>query len=496
MFSPLELSVFLCPCVVFRMGKEEKHEDADIVSEDRLQGKQLENVQKSYIKPSTATPSEKEWLELAVLDLIWVHFYTPVLCFYKLTPESSVGVVQQLKDTLADALVLFYPLAGRVFGPRDGRPASIHCNDAGALFFEASVDIEMAVLKTEDFQPQMKLSGLPAAGFGNYPSLPHVEDGLPALIIQVTHFKCGGITVGINWSHAAGDGRAGFHFLKSWSEIARGLEVTLLPDHRRAELLKPSEPLPEMKQDPFISSMYISPGAHLIAGKVKPPPKDGSDKVAILAPKTIEFTKDEIAMLKKKGMEKAEQQLSRADCLSNHILRNVARVRNLQAESPIRLCVLVEGRKQLSLPPGYFGNAISMLCVVFSGDEVLNQPFSTTANVIHKAVATVITRQWYQNMINFITYGIRMGTFRPVLEDERFPGMKNVSISYLNRFPYYELDFGFGIPAYSVRNTMGAREGLFFVLPSPHGKEDLSVMANMDSDHMPGFLSMVRDIPE
>lgn len=152
--------------------------------------------------------------------------------------------------------------------------------------------------------------------------------------MQVTHFKCGGITLGINWSHAAGDGRAGFNFLKSWSEVARGLEVSLLPDHRRTELLKASEPLPEVKQHPLFTSTYISPGAQLIAGKVKPPPNDGADKVSVLAPKTIEFTKDEIARLKKYGMGNGEQQLSRADCLSNHILRNTARVRNLQPESP------------------------------------------------------------------------------------------------------------------------------------------------------------------
>ena len=166
--------------------KSHTRADSNILLEDRLQGKSLENVLTSFIKPSIATPSEKEWLPFSKLDVIWIQFYTPILCTFTLKEHnfgSAGAVVQHLKHSLADALVLFYPLAGRVVA-KDG-PPRIHCNDAGAVFTEASVDVELAELRTDDFQPQPLLSGLMAAGFRDYPALPEMEGGLPALIIQV-----------------------------------------------------------------------------------------------------------------------------------------------------------------------------------------------------------------------------------------------------------------------------------------------------------------------
>lgn len=171
------------------MGSEpEDYADSSLVSEDRLQGKPLKHVHTSLIKPSAATPSEKEWLPLSSLDYLWVSYYTPILCSFPLADQehnegSAAGVVQHLRDSLADALVLFYPLAGRVV-TKDG-PPRIHCNDAGAVFTEASAGVELADLRTDDFQPQPLLSGLAAAGLGDYPVLPQIETGLPALIIQV-----------------------------------------------------------------------------------------------------------------------------------------------------------------------------------------------------------------------------------------------------------------------------------------------------------------------
>lgn len=177
------------------MGSGTENQQADTVEgglhdvDDRLQGRVLENIKTSFVKPSIATPIEKEWLPLCNLDYWWMAFYTPLLCTFTLTVDqiyrfgSAAGVVRHLKDSLAEALVLFYPLAGRVL-TKDG-PPRIHCNDAGAVFTEASVDVDMAELRTEDFLPLPLLSGLVAAGLEDYPVLPQTPDGLPGLIIQV-----------------------------------------------------------------------------------------------------------------------------------------------------------------------------------------------------------------------------------------------------------------------------------------------------------------------
>ena len=164
--------------------------DSSLIFEDRLLGKELKNITTSFVKPSVATPAEKEWLTLSNLDAFWVPFYTPLLCIYTADQLSSPisSVVQHLKDSLADALVLFYPLAGRVATRNggDGRATTIlHCSDAGAAFTEADVDAKLVELKTEDFQPLPLLNGMVAAGLGSYPTLPQHLPERPTLVVQV-----------------------------------------------------------------------------------------------------------------------------------------------------------------------------------------------------------------------------------------------------------------------------------------------------------------------
>jgi len=428
---------------------------------------------------------------LSSLDYPWVAYYTPILCTFALTGvEHNLDVVQHLRNTLADALVLFYPLAGRVFA-RDS-PPRIHCNDAGAVFTEASVDVELADLRVDDFQPQPVLSGLAAAGLGDYPVLPQIDTGLPALVIQVTHFKCGGLTLAVNWAHAVADGQAGFHFIKSWSELARGLQVSLLPDHRR-ELVKPGDSSRFTTRNLFKTSSVLSPGAQIMknsnlgsSGDFKPE----VGKPAEVVSKTFEFTGDEISKLKQLDSE----QLSRADCLSTHLWRSIARTRNLQRGSAASLVILVEGRKKLSLPPGYFGNVINFLCVITTVSELLHRPFGCTARLVHSAVRSVTTER-FQDLVDFMPLVLQPGKTDFSTEDSAFPGMTSLGISYLNHFPFYELDFGFGVPVHSTRNTLATRDGLLFVVPSSRGRENMVVMANIDSQDMSNFLSTVNDIP-
>ncbi|KAG0615222.1 hypothetical protein M758_5G024600 [Ceratodon purpureus] len=478
-----------------------KHADSYVVLEDRLHGKPLENVSTFFIKPSTATSRENEWLFPSKLDMMFVPFYTPILCTFTLTEHkfgSVERVVQHLKDSLADALVPFYPLAGRVVS-KDG-PPRIHCNDAGAAFTEASVDVELAVLRTDDFQPQPLLSGLTAAGLKDYPALPQIDTGLPALIIQVTHFKCGGITLAANWAHVVADGKSGLHFMKSWSELARGLQISLLPDHRR-DLVKPRK-VP-VSNNPFKAST-VSAGAQITPAKTMTEKLDELSTVKKtgevrsvqeqprIAAKTIEFSKDDIAKLKNEALDHDPNvQLSRADCLSTHLWRTFARAKNLPSSSRVRLIYLVEGRTKLSLPPGYFGNVIGFKTIITTVDELLNGPFESTASLIHSAISSV-TADWFQDLVDFMVF-LQPGQ-NPFGADEIDPAC-TFGVSYLIRFPFYELDFGFGIPAHSMRNTMGARDGLVFVVPSSHGPDHMVAMANFNPEVMTKFVSMAQDIP-
>lgn len=160
----------------------ESNEEGQLLLEDRLQGKSLRVLSKTLVAPASQTASEHKWLQFCQLDLQWSQFYTPLICIYKPTSEvANDGVVERLKKSLSEALVLFYPLAGRLITTDRG----VRCNDAGAVFVEAEIDAELSDLKYEDFQPLPLLSGMAEAGLGSYPTLPQNETGLPTLFVQV-----------------------------------------------------------------------------------------------------------------------------------------------------------------------------------------------------------------------------------------------------------------------------------------------------------------------
>lgn len=327
----------------------------------------------------------------------------------------------------------------------------------------------------------------------------------------MTHFRCGGITLAANWSHALADGQSGLHFMKSWSEITRGAQVSLLPDHRRC-LVKPRDP---PVPGEILKAVGISPDAQIIASKTEAE-KDESSKPSVAnspgaenlettseakteAKKTLittritEFTSDEISKIRNAATDlaKPSTQLTRADCLSTHLWRTIARARNLPSNVRVRLWVLVEGRKKLNLPAGYFGNVIGITPIVTTVNELVNGSFAETANLIHSGIAS-ITREWFQGFVD----SFKMVTGTELSAPEPLGPDTECGVSYLVRFPYYELDFGFGAPAYSIRNTMGAWDGLVFILPSPRGKDHMVAMPHLQPDALSNFIAMVHDIPE
>ncbi|KAL7176992.1 hypothetical protein ACSBR2_030346 [Camellia fascicularis] len=73
----------------------------------------VEIVSSETIKPSSPTPSHLKTFNLSLLDQINLPFYIPTTIFYSPTINAK-QTLQNLKDSLAKALSIFYPLAGRI----------------------------------------------------------------------------------------------------------------------------------------------------------------------------------------------------------------------------------------------------------------------------------------------------------------------------------------------------------------------------------------------
>ncbi|CAI8606808.1 unnamed protein product [Vicia faba] len=166
------------------------------------------------IKPSSPTSNEHKTYKLCLFDVFQLNTYFPLILFYRKTNymQEFSNVSTRLNDSLSKTLTIFYPLCGRrndIF--------SIDCNDEGAIYMEASINMEM-----EEFlsPPKLELINelLPCEPCKTHP----YNEILPQILVQVNIFKCGGIAIGLCNLHTILDAYSCSLFLKTWTSICNG----------------------------------------------------------------------------------------------------------------------------------------------------------------------------------------------------------------------------------------------------------------------------------
>ena len=92
---------------------------------------------RSLVTPSQQTPTGK--LDLSFIDKVPVlRCYTRTLHVYRHGPEAS----KVIRDALSNALVPYYPLAGRLKESGENQ-LQVECSGEGVWFIEASADFTL-----------------------------------------------------------------------------------------------------------------------------------------------------------------------------------------------------------------------------------------------------------------------------------------------------------------------------------------------------------------
>ncbi|GKA47705.1 shikimate O-hydroxycinnamoyltransferase-like protein [Tanacetum coccineum] len=266
----------------------------------------------TMVRPAEETPRIKLWN--SNVDLVVPNFHTPSVYFYRPNGASNFFDAKVMKDALSKVLVPFYPMGGRLKRDEDGR-IEIDCQGQGVLFVEAESD--GVINDFGDFAPTLELRKL----------IPAVDYSLgiesySLLVLQVTYFKCGGVSLGVGMQHHAADGASGLHFINTWSDMARGLDITLPPFIDRTLLCARDPP------QPIFEHVEYQP-----APPMKIAPESKSDEMAV----AISY-----------------------EMLSGHVWRSVCKARGLKDDQDTKLYIATDGRARLqpTLPQGYFGNVI------------------------------------------------------------------------------------------------------------------------------------------
>ncbi|GAU31866.1 hypothetical protein TSUD_114770 [Trifolium subterraneum] len=318
----------------------------------------LINVKDStMVRPAEETPRRALWN--SNVDLVVPNFHTPSVYFYRPNAgASNFFDAKIMKEALSKVLVPFYPMAARLRRDEDGR-IELYCDGQGVLFVEA--ETTASVDDFGDFAPTLELRQLiPAvdysAGIETY----------PLLVLQVTYFKCGGVSLGVGMQHHVADGFSGLHFINSWSDVARGgLHVSIIPPFIDRTLLHARDP-----PTPVFDHIEYKPPPSIKTPLLQP----HSDPAAV---SIFKLTRDQLNILKGKSKEDGNTvNYSSYEMLAGHVWRSVSKARSLPNDQETKLYIATDGRSRLQppLPQGYFGNVIFTTTPIAVAGDLISKP--------------------------------------------------------------------------------------------------------------------------
>uniref|UniRef100_A0A0D9XR64 Uncharacterized protein n=1 Tax=Leersia perrieri TaxID=77586 RepID=A0A0D9XR64_9ORYZ len=197
------------------------------------------------VVPARVTPHELKHLS-DIDNQQSLRFYATFVEFFQLSDSINAHKPQDsakaIKSALAEALVYYYPLAGRLTELPDGKLV-VDCTAEGVVFVEADADVRLEELGQPLLPPYPCVKQ-----FLCDPGDTKVVVGKPLFFVQfkteiicrnyirtykylslkstnsykVTRLKCGGFVVGFHICHNINDGFGMFHFIRAIADIARG----------------------------------------------------------------------------------------------------------------------------------------------------------------------------------------------------------------------------------------------------------------------------------
>lgn len=450
------------------------------------------------IIPSEPTPNTKLF---SLCEQIKLHTHAPLLYVYKphhvhdnnIASSTFNFALQTLRNSLSQVLTIYYPLAGRLSWIERGQ-WELHCNAKGAQFLEAYCEQNLAGLG--DFVPTQLVSQLIPNIDYNVP----IED-MPLLAVQLTRFKCGGLTIGVAFCRATIDGTSAMSFMNTWARFARGENLDsreLLPCHDRT----------------LLDSRKKKSGLlHFYHEEFYPPPLwVGRLRDTRVIVDVVKLTREQINKLKKKasvyyGLDNVSRPYSTFEVISGHLWRCVSKARyeRKNGEQKTRLSMLVNCRNRLRppLPSSYAGNAVfPTVTPTCSFDELMHKPLSYAIGHVREALERVndefvrssldhIANEKDMNLVRYNFHYPSLG----VLHKGQFKGNPNLFVVSWMNFSYKDADFGWGEPVYFGPGYMDT-EGKAFILNNANG-DGFIVDIALDASHMDAFKKLFyEDIEE
>lgn len=296
--------------------------------------------------------------------------------------------------------------------------------------------------------------------------------------VQVTYFKCGGVSLGVGMQHHVADGFSGLHFVNTWSDMSRGLDLKLQPYIDRS-LLRARDP-----PQPAFRHIEYQP-APAMKNPVQADPEGTTVSI-------FKFTREQLNLLKAKSKENGNTiNYSSYEMLSGHVWRCTCKARELPDDQDTKLYIATDGRARLRppLPNGYFGNVIFTATPLAVAGELMSNPTWFAAGKIHDAL-TRMDNDYLRSALDYLEIQPNISALVRGAHTFRCP---NLGITSWVRLPIHDADFGWGRPIFMGPGGI-AYEGLSFIIPSASDDGSLSVAISLQNRHMKVFEKLFFDI--
>ncbi|XP_030497493.2 stemmadenine O-acetyltransferase-like [Cannabis sativa] len=432
---------------------------------------EVEIISNEIIKPSSPTPDHLRHYKLSFLDQLSPSCYSPFLYFYSLNdhinnePNLIENISHTLKQSLSQALTLYYPLAGRFTS--DG--VSIDCNDDGILFCEARVlKCQVSDVINETISSSCEvLNNLCPFKLDELAELPFG--------IQLNIFENGGIALGVCISHRLADALSCLVFIKNWMAMARGGVTAIAPPEFSSAELFPPKKIAWYDSNSFMSKLNTLVTKRFVF------------KASVIDALRSKY---ELLLLEHNNTRGP----SRVEALSSFIWSRFKAITRVESEEhntnvyTVHHAVNIRPKFDPPLPEHYFGNYYRASKTVTSGTSNLGVLAKMMGEDVRK-----LDKGFVESLrIKGEEY---LGSLKPSIDEVNQVLVVPLVFTSLCRFPLYEADFGWGKPTWvssaarCFKNVVG-----FMDDKTGHGIEayiclEPQQMAKLEADEE--FLSLV-----
>ncbi|KAK0582880.1 hypothetical protein LWI29_030689 [Acer saccharum] len=425
---------------------------------------EVQIISKKLIKPSVPTPSHLRNMSLSLMDIRLPPRTVPFIFYYQAHGNchpNSVEHVERLKrleKSLSEILTAYYPLAGRYVEEK----LSIDCNDEGVEYAEALVNGNLSQILQGKFEIKDLNRFVPD----------HVEesDTSPQVAIQINIFSCGGIAIGLRTLHRIIDAFTSSLFTNGWAKACKvgNINDVIVPNFESGMLFPP-------RDTPVVKLPSLSNTKSQVVAKR-----------FVLDTNTVSKLKAEVTSSCGGGHMHKTSSTEIVIALIWRAQINAARARyGFLRTSLLTVSINLRGKTFKKVPENCCGNIYTHGNLRFQAEETKMGSLNVFVDQVRDAIRNCIAEFGKPNEDEDGFFSkLIMRSWMEVAEEVRKGEGDVHRFSSLRNLPFYEVDFGWGKPAWV---SLAERPYKTVMLIDTKDGDGIEAWVTMDKEEMDYF---------